>query len=283
VKQNNAFVLEIFHALSCVFKKTYVTINIEVIYVPIYQGLAAIYDKLMEGVNYREWAQYIRILTEKYGHETGNVLDLACGTGSTSITLAKQGWRVTGVDLSQPMLQQARKKAAQAKQDIIFLQQDMRDLTLTREFDLVTCFQDGLNYLLTKEDLAKTFGNIYKAVRMDGLFIFDLNLVEKYSFSAQGEISFIDKEDFSLVYETFYHPEEKIWEIKVTGFIRDDQHYVKFQELHREKHHNLEEVKDTLGVAGFKVLDVFHAFSQAPPSGHSRRIFIIAQKVEGRE
>ena len=245
---------------------------------PIYQGLATIYDNLMESVDYREWAQYIKNFTEKYGQETGNVLDLACGTGNTSIALAEQGWRVTGVDISQPMLQQARKKAAQAKKDIIFLQQDMRDLVLTREYDLVTCFQDGLNYLLTKEDLARTFGNIYQAVRMDGLFIFDLNLVEKYSFSAQGDINFIDTEDFSLVYETFYHPGENIWEIKVTGFIRDDQHYVKFQEIHREKQHNLEEVKDTLRVTGFKVLDVFHAFSQDPPSADSRRIFIIAQK-----
>jgi ubiquinone/menaquinone biosynthesis C-methylase UbiE len=248
----------------------------------IYQGLASIYDQLMEGVDYQGWAEYIKTLTEKYGKEMGSALDIACGTGNTSIALAELGWWVTGIDLSLPMLQQARKKAAEKELDIIFLQQDIRELDLTREFDLVTCYQDGLNYLLTQEDLVQTFQRIRNNMSQEGLFIFDLNRVEKYSRTAQGEVSFIDTDDFSLVYETSYLKPEEIWEINVTGFVRGEQHYEKFKEVHRERHHHLTDVKDALRNTGFKVLDVFHAFSLNPPGADSNRIFVIAQKEEGR-
>lgn len=267
----------------CGFKKLWYNKMHGVMTLSIYQGLAQIYDKLMESVDYQGWAEYIKLLSEKYGKEMGSALDIACGTGNTSIPLAQLGWRVTGVDLSLPMLQQARRKAGEAKMDIIFLQQDIRELELTREYDLVTCFQDGLNYLLSKEDLEQTFLRINKTMSMDGLFIFDLNLVEKYSFSARGEISFADTEDFSLVYETSYLADQEVWEIKVTGFVKEDQRYAKFQEVHQEKQHHLADVQDSLRSAGFKILDVFSAFSLAPPSADSRRIFIVAQKTEGRE
>lgn len=249
----------------------------------IYQGLARMYDKLMEGVDYEAWAQYIKALAERYQKETASVLDIACGTGSTSIPLARLGWRVTGVDISLPMLQQARRKAAEANLEIIFLQQDIRNLELAREFDLITCFQDGLNYLLSSVEIEQAFNSIYQKLSSEGLFIFDLNLVEKYSPAANGETSFVDTEEFSLVYETGYLPEQEVWEIKVTGFVREDQRYVKFQELHREKHHHLESVRSSLASAGFKVRDIFEAFSFDSPRPQTRRIFVVAQKDERRE
>lgn len=249
----------------------------------IYQGLANVYDQLMENIDYQEWAQYIKLITEKHNKEIESVLDIACGTGNTSIPLAQMGLRVTGVDLSLPMLQQARKKSADAKTEIIFLQQDIKELELSREFDLVTCFQDGLNYLINEEEIKRCFQSINKTLSDEGMFIFDLNAVKKYSHNAQGEISFVDTEEFSLIYETRYLADEEIWEIQVTGFVRGEDHnYSKFKEVHQEKHHHLRDVERILGATGFKVLDVFHAFSFDPPSDASRRIFVVAQKTEGR-
>ncbi|MGI6066248.1 MAG: class I SAM-dependent DNA methyltransferase [Bacillota bacterium] len=249
----------------------------------IYHGLARIYDELMASIDYEQWAEYITSIVRRSEKEVASVLDIACGTGSTSIPLAKQGWRVTGVDISLPMLQQARRKAADAKEDVLFLQQDIRQLDFVREFDLVTCFQDGLNYLLSEEELNQAFQGIYNLLSPGGLFIFDLNLVEKYSFSASNEISFIDMEEYSLIYETSYDPANRIWEIKVTGFIREEQQYSKFQEIHQEMHHQPEDVEKSLVNAGFNVKDKFSAFTFDAPQPDDRRIFIVAQKDEGRE
>lgn len=249
----------------------------------IYQGLAKIYDVLMSGIDYEEWADYINSLVAKYNREIGGVLDIACGTGSTSIPLAKRNWRVTGVDLSLPMLQQARRKAGDEKVEVLFLQQDIRQLEFSRGFDLVTCYQDGLNYLLTTDDLNQTFRSVFSVLNPGGLFIFDLNMVEKYSAAATGETSFFDSEAFSLIYETTYEPFEEIWQIKVTGFVKEEEGYQKFQEVHQEKHHHLEQVKTSLATAGFHLLDVLEAFSLNPPQDDTRRIFIVAGKDEERE
>jgi hypothetical protein len=156
-------------------------------------------------------------------------------------------------------------------------------LELAREFELVTCFQDGLNYLLTQEELEQTFYSVFNRLVDQGLFIFDLSLEEKFSELDIGKTNFIDKEDYSLVYQTDYLSEKAIWVIKITGFVKEDQKYIKFQESHQKKYHGLGSVKRSLELVGFKVLDVFEAFSLEMPHNGSNRVFIIAQKNEGRE
>ena len=58
------------------------------------------------------------------------VCDLACGTGNITIPLAKRGYDMTGVDISEDMLNIAREKADGL--DILFLNQSMTDLDLFR-------------------------------------------------------------------------------------------------------------------------------------------------------
>ena len=58
-----------------------------------YQEFAALYDRLMDDVDYDAWAQhYIRLLnlTPK-----DKVAEMGCGTGSVSVRLAKAGIQLT--------------------------------------------------------------------------------------------------------------------------------------------------------------------------------------------
>ena len=57
-----------------------------------YTKFAAAYDKMMENVNYARWADYIDKLFSRYNFHPKNVLDVACGTGSATILLAKKGY-----------------------------------------------------------------------------------------------------------------------------------------------------------------------------------------------
>jgi SAM-dependent methyltransferase len=68
----------------------------------------------------------------------GKALDLGCGTGTNLITLAKNGWQVTGVDFSQPAIHIAKKKVRQAGISAKLLADDVIHLTqIIDQFDLV--------------------------------------------------------------------------------------------------------------------------------------------------
>lgn len=75
-----------------------------------YEGLSKIYDFMMSGVDYEAWADYVLGAARRFGCEPQRVLDLACGTGSTTLPLAKRGVDATGLDLAPAMLRIAGKK-----------------------------------------------------------------------------------------------------------------------------------------------------------------------------
>ena len=62
-----------------------------------YQALAAVYDLLMEEIDYQQWADYIHSLLEEQHCPGKRLLDLGCGTGSITMLLAQKGYRITAV------------------------------------------------------------------------------------------------------------------------------------------------------------------------------------------
>ena len=95
-----------------------------------YSGFAAVYDAFMDNVPYEEWAEYLTGLLADYGVTDGLVLELGCGTGSLTELLARRGFDMIGVDVSEEMLQAAMEKRAESGLDILYLLQDMREFEL---------------------------------------------------------------------------------------------------------------------------------------------------------
>lgn len=62
--------------------------------------------------------------------EPGKALDLGCGTGTNTVTLASRGWRVTGVDFASGAIREARRKALLAGVEAEFLVADVADLRM---------------------------------------------------------------------------------------------------------------------------------------------------------
>jgi cyclopropane fatty-acyl-phospholipid synthase-like methyltransferase len=68
----------------------------------------------------------------------GKALDLGCGTGTNAITLAQNGWQVTGVDFAWSAIRIARRKAMQAKVAVNFQVEDItRFKGFTGQYDLI--------------------------------------------------------------------------------------------------------------------------------------------------
>src|SRR5262245_11024529 len=112
-----------------------------------YAGLhARYYDVVYADKPYEHEARFVDSLLRDAGTATGRrLLDVACGTGRHAAEFAALGWSVTGVDLSEALLEHARTNAPTAR----FLRQDMRQLDVPGEpFDAITCLFDAIGYAI---------------------------------------------------------------------------------------------------------------------------------------
>ena len=146
----------------------------------MYEDFALVYDRFMDETPYEEWCQFVVGRLKQDQITDGILLDLGCGTGSMTELLAKQGYDMIGVDLSDSMLDIAMEKRAQSGHNILYLQQDMREFELYGTVRAVICLCDSLNYLLEEDDLLTTFKLVNNYLDPNGLFIFDFNTVYKY-------------------------------------------------------------------------------------------------------
>jgi SAM-dependent methyltransferase len=244
-----------------------------------YVRFAEIYDRVMREVGYEMWADYVQKLLVRFRPGARTLLDLACGTGSSTLPFARRGMNVAGVDRSPAMLERARAKAAAEGLAIPFYQQDLCRLSLKDRFDAATCLYDSINYLLSWDDLCEAFARVGDALEDGGVFIFDINTAYKLS-AIHDTTMFIEEDDVSLVWENTYDRRTRIWRITLTGFIRTaDGHYERFREVHEEKAHTIEELTEALGRAGFEVGGVYTAFTFEPPRDDASRVYVVAIKT----
>jgi 2-polyprenyl-3-methyl-5-hydroxy-6-metoxy-1,4-benzoquinol methylase len=105
--------------------------------------------------------------------KTSRILDIGCGTGRHSIELAKRGYRVTGIDLSESQLKRAKEKVSQQNLSINFEKLDARKLTFLNEFDLVIMLCEGAFSLMETDDMNfQILCNASNALKSKGQLIF---------------------------------------------------------------------------------------------------------------
>ena len=108
---------------------------------------------------------------KKYGDP---VLELACGTGRIAIPIAERGYKITGLDISDSMLAQARKNVLEKKLNIRFIKADCRDFRLNQKFKVILFPFNSIAHLHTFEDIKSCFICVRKHLKRNGRFIVDM-------------------------------------------------------------------------------------------------------------
>jgi SAM-dependent methyltransferase len=104
------------------------------------------------------------------------ILELGCGTGRVLLPLVREGYQVTGVEVSSAMLAVARGKVdAEALADrATLVQQDMRHLALDDRFNLAFAAINSFLHLSTTDEQLATLGRIRLHLNPGGLLVLDL-------------------------------------------------------------------------------------------------------------
>lgn len=247
-----------------------------------YGSFADIYDRIMDSVDYEGWADYVEQLLKMHPTKFSveKIIDLACGTGSSTLPFARRGYKVTGIDLSEAMLKQAREKTWRQGLQVNYLLQDIRSLKLTGMYDLALLFQDGLNYILCEKELAETFRGIYQIINAGGLFIFDLTRPGLRYTDKKGSTCVAELEELTLIMESSYETSEDLWSARLTVF-QETEHglYKKYREEHREKDYDPDKVKEILNRTGFYVHAIYPSFKLEPACSSDQKLTFVAERT----
>ena len=144
---------------------------------PLYTKFAYLYDLIYSSYLEKSVPRIIDFIEEIFRKDAKrkvtDILDIACGTGGPTVELAKRGYNVLGLDISQQMIDIAKEKATRLGLEISFQVGDMRHLEFKERFDAVTCIFTSLNYNTSSEDMLNTLKGVYNSLRPGGVFIAD--------------------------------------------------------------------------------------------------------------
>lgn len=242
-----------------------------------YDALAASYDGLTWDVPYEEILAYLQALLKRHGASPKSVLDLACGTGSLAVLLAKAGYRTLAADASEEMLAMAYDKASDLPHPPFFICQRMEALTLPQPVDWVVCCLDSLNYLTDPRDAAKALGRIYESLTDGGVLTFDINSEEKLR-GLDGQI-FLDENDESYcVWRAEFDEAERICYYGMDLFQREGKLWRRSFEEHREYAYTVSQLTEFLKAAGFSRIECYGDRQFTPPKAGEQRIYFYAAK-----
>lgn len=247
---------------------------------PLYGQIAPIYDILMSDVDYRSWAEYILKLLERAGAKPGqSLLDLACGTGAMTLLLGKAGYQAWGMDLSPEMLKVARQKTRDQGLALEFFQGDLRTFKTECNYNVITCFFDSINYLLTEGDISACFSSVHRALGSGGVFVFDVNTIHALAQFWGDNTEMRDDKGVISIWSNRYLPAAQISNLELTAFVPKGELYQKITEHHQERAYPLDELKQALIKAGFHQVEYFRQNSQEPPAEDTKRVTFLAAKA----
>lgn len=257
-----------------------------------YSDFAGVYDELMDATPYEQWRDRIIKLIEEYGvtklrktttdaltSEKNLVLDLGCGTGTLTELLYEHGYDMIGVDNSEEMLQKAMEKREKSGSEILYLNQDMRELSLYSTVGTVVSVCDSINYILDKEELKSIFSLVNNYLFPGGIFIFDFNTDYKYREVIGDTVIAENREDCSFIWENFYEEEEKINEYDLTLFIkREGELFERVTETHYQRGYTREEIEALLLEAGLEIVMMKDSDTDEEITKTSERIYVVARE-----
>ena len=283
-----------------------------------YSSFSRIYDICMDNVPYDEWSAGLCGIMRKMNVPDGSIVtDLGCGTGEISRRLRDAGYDVIGIDVSEEMLMVAQDKEYERLDDlygenepgneetgrITYLCQDIRSFELYGTTAAVVSVCDTLNYLLTEDELVKTFRLVNNYLERDGVFIFDMKAPRYYSRVLGDGVRVEDYETATLIWDNAYDENTGRNEYRITMFLRDDgkdnragcaeqtivrnkselpgndgERYIRSDEIHVQRAYPLTEIRRLLEESGMVFVAAYDGYTENPADEQTERYVIVARE-----
>lgn len=245
------------------------------------------YDAFLDGAKQIEVdLNFFDEIVQKQG---GPILELGSGTGRVAWEMAKNGYHVTGLDLSESMIRYATQKGEAfselVRNNVRLVRGDMCDFSLGEKYKVALIPFRAFQSILTPEDQKKSLKCIRKHLKQGGLLVIDLfdplldlclpgkqegTPVETTIHPVTGNT--VKREVTERVNDTFSQTLSETWvftEIDSKGkVLRQETEILALRWTYRW------EMKYLLELCGFSVEAQYSDFSKSPPTYGNEQIWV---------
>jgi len=204
-----------------------------------------------------------------------HILDIPCGNGRHSLTLAAQGYRTTGIDISQEFIDEAR---SHAPAGAVFLAADMRELSSLAEFDGAFCFGNSFGYFDPTE-AAAFLAALARSLKPGARFILDTGMVAESLLPQLVERKWYRIGDILTLSQNRFFPADSRLEIDYT-FIRNGEIETRPTASYL---FTAGELCRMHSAAGLEPLHLFGSLDATPYRIGSPRFLLVSRKRAGSE
>ncbi len=198
------------------------------------------------------------------------ILDLACGFGRHSNELTKLGYKVTGIDINDCLLNEARSKAEYSHLKVKYFKSDINDFCQQSAFDRIILLYAYFDYATNNNILH----NIFYTLKKDGIFCFDIPNKDyflkhpKIVNATEGDFFFNESKKFEYLIHSYTKltnydnafVEERTYEIVTTMY-------------------SLKEIEEILRKIGFRIVKVCSNWDSTILSNEYPKFVIITKKL----
>ncbi len=223
----------------------------------VFKEYSKYYNLLYKDKDYQKEVDYIISIIKQYNPSAQSILNLGCGTGKHDFFLSQKGYTVTGIDLSETMISEAKKYATN-NTNLDFSQGDIRTIRLGKKYDVVVSLFHVISYQITNDDLLKAFSTAWEHLAEGGIFIFDYwygpaVLTDK----PEHRVKKLENDEIKVTRtaEPTLYPNENYVDVKYNITIEDKKKSLtkNLEEVHKMRYLFIPELEMALDQSGFKI------------------------------
>jgi len=242
-----------------------------------FQIYSKYYNLLYGDKNYRAESNYVAGNIKKYIPDAKSILEFGSGTGGHGILLQKKGFAVFGLDQSEYMAEEAKKKGLPC------MVSDISNFKLNERFDVVVSLFHVISYLTTNEKLVSTFLNANKHLNKGGIFLFDVWYSPAvYEQKAVPRIKKMQNQEIAIirVADPKIHINANIVDVRYTIITKDlsNNEVNELFESHPMRHFSIPEIELLAKLTDFEVVKVEEFLTADEPSEKTWGVCFILKK-----